>query len=658
MLRNIFKRTLYSNSFFLRMEAKKISTHVPKKGIFSINEAIDMSAPMENAYDPKKVESGWYDWWVDQGFFHADSEAVLSKKKKPYSILIPPPNVTGSLHAGHALFIAVQDCVIRHKRMSGYEALWIPGTDHAGIATQTVVEKSLMREKHLTRHDLGREKFLEMIWLWKENYGGRILGQFKTMGCALDWDRCFFTMDEPRTKAVTEAFCRMAEKGIIYRANRIVNWDCTLRTAVSDVEVEHMDIKDPTNIKVPGYAKGVEVGYLTHFAYKLKENPEKEIVVATTRLETMLGDVAVAVHSKDKRYEGLIGKELVHPFIKDRKMIVIADDVLVNMEFGTGAVKVTPAHDPNDFACGERNKLPQINILNDDGTINENGGEFKGMPRFTAREAVRAAMEKMNLIRDKTKNPMAISISQRSGEIIEPMIRPQWWVRSAEMAARAVDVVKKGELKILPENNEKTWYQWMTNSRDWCISRQLWWGHRIPAYLCTVQGKVENPDIANPDHWIIARNAEEAMQVAMKKYGETADKIKLIQDPDVLDTWFSSGLLPLTSLGWPNIESKDFQAFFPTQLLETGTDILFFWVARMVMMSLTLHDKLPFTTVFLHNLVKDAQGQKMSKSKGNVIDPLEIISGCSLENLIKKVKESNLPQKEIDRGMNLRKKVI
>ncbi len=615
-----------------------------------------MSKPMEATYEPKKVESGWYDWWVSKGYFHADAEKVLKKEKKPFTVLIPPPNVTGSLHAGHALFVSIQDAIVRYKRMSGYEALWIPGTDHAGIATQTVVEKMLMRTEKLSRHDLGREKFVERIWEWKNNYGNRILNQFKVMGCSVDWDRSFFTLDEQRSKAVTEAFCRLAEKGVLYRMNRIVNWCPALRTALSDIEVEHIDVKEPTCLKVPGYTKGIEVGYLTHFAYKFKDQPDKEIVVATTRLETMLGDVAVAVHPDDKRYKDLIGKELIHPFIKDRKMKIVADAILVNMEFGTGAVKVTPAHDPNDFACGERNKLEQINILNDDGTINKNGGAFEGMKRYDARTAILKELDKMGLIRGKTKNQMAISVCQRSGDIIEPMIKPQWWVNSAEAAKRAADSVRNKQLKILPESHEKIWFQWMDNIRDWCISRQLWWGHRIPAYLCTVKGVLEHPDTNNQAHWIVAHSKEEAMAKAMKKYGVTEDKIKLDQDPDVLDTWFSSGILPLSTLGWPNTDSNDFRAFYPTDVLETGTDILFFWVARMVMMSLMLNDTLPFHTVFLHNLVKDAQGQKMSKSKGNVIDPLEIINGCSIDTLIQKIRESNLPQKEIDRSLNLRKK--
>jgi len=616
----------------------------------------DLSHPMEKEYDPEKVESGWYDWWVDSGFFHADADKVLSKEKKAFTILIPPPNVTGSLHAGHALFIAIQDSLIRFKKMKGFEALWIPGTDHAGIATQTVAEKLLTKAEGKTRHDLGREKFVDRVWDWCNNYGGQILNQFRAMGCAIDWNRKFFTLDEPRYAAVIEAFCKLAEKGVIYRMNRLVNWCSTLRTALSDIEVDHIEIKEPTTLKVPGYSDGVEAGYLTHFSYKLKDSPDKEIVVATTRLETMLGDVAVAVHPDDKRYTEFIGKQLVHPFIKDRKMVVIADPILVDMDFGTGAVKITPAHDPNDFTCGERHKLEMINILNDDGTINKNGGEFEGMKRFDVRKKIFEALEKIGQIKGKTKNAMTISVCQRSGDLIEPIIKPQWWIKTSEMAARSVEAVKTGKLKILPETHVKTWYQWLENAKDWCISRQLWWGHRIPAYLCTVKGIIDKPDTNNQDHWIIAKSQEEAKKKAMEKYKVSEDKIVLEQDSDVLDTWFSSGILPLSSLGWPNTDNKDFKAFYPTQLLETGTDILFFWVARMVMMSLTLHDTLPFTEIFLHNLVKDAQGRKMSKSKGNVIDPLEIIKGCSLETLLQKIKDSSLPQSEIDRSMKLTEK--
>jgi valyl-tRNA synthetase len=542
--------------------------------------------------------------------------------------------------------------------MKGFEALWIPGTDHAGIATQTVTEKLLMRTEGKTRHDLGREKFVERVWDWCNKYGGQILNQLKAMGCAVDWDRKFFTLDESRNAAVIEAFCRLAEKGIIYRMNRLVNWCSTLRTALSDIEVDHIEIKEPIILKVPGYPDGVEAGYLTHFSYKLKDSPDKEIIVATTRLETMLGDVAVAVHPEDERYKEFVGKELVHPFIKDRKMVVIADPILVDMKFGTGAVKITPAHDPNDFTCGERHKLEMINILNDDGTINKNGGEFEGMKRFDARKKIFEALEKMGQLKNKTKNPMTISVCQRSGDLIEPIIKPQWWVNTSIMAGRAVDAVKTGKLKILPEVHVKTWYQWLENARDWCISRQLWWGHRIPAYLCTVKGIIDKPDTNNQDHWIIAKSEEEAKKKAMEKYKVSEDKIILEQDFDVLDTWFSSGILPLSPLGWPNTDNKDFKAFYPTQLLETGSDILFFWVARMVMMSLTLHDSLPFTEVFLHNLVKDAQGKKMSKSKGNVIDPLEIIKGCDLDVLIQRIKDSDLPQSEIDRSINLRKKEL
>jgi len=614
-----------------------------------------LSHPMEKEYDPKKVEEGWYKYWINQGLFNANPENVLNKVKKPFTILMPPPNVTGSLHTGHALFISIQDALIRFKRMKGYETLWIPGIDHAGIGTQAVVESALMK-KNLTKDILGREKFLESIWEWQRLYGNKILNQFKVMGCAVDWERCFFTMDEARTKAVTEAFCRMTDEGMIYRMNRIVNWCPILKTALSDIEVEQIEIKEPTTLKIPGYSEGVELGYLIQFAYKLKDNPNKEIIVSTTRLETMLGDVAVAVHPNDTRYKDFIGKELIHPFIKDRRVKVIADDSLVKMEFGTGAVKVTPAHNINDFACGEKHRLEQINVFNDDGTINKFGGRFEGENRFKARKSVYRELEKLGLIRGKVKNEMMISICQRSGDIIEPMIKPQWWMRLNDAASKSIQAVKSGQLEVIPESAKKDWYRWLENIQDWCISRQLWWGHRIPAYLCSVKGIVDNPDTNNQDHWIIATSQQQAIKKAKEKYKMPEDYITLKQDNDVLDTWFSSAILPLSALGWPNVDNKDFKAFFPSQLLETGSDILFFWVARMIMLGVSLHGSLPFGKVYLHNLVKDAQGKKMSKSKGNVIDPLEIVEGSALEPLIQRIKDSSLPQKEIDRCVNLRKK--
>ena len=618
-------------------EVIKTLSAVPKK---------DMTKPMQNEYIPKEVESHWYDWWVSSQFFHCDYT-----KGKPYVMLIPPPNVTGSLHVGHAMFVTIQDTICRWRRMCGNQVCWIPGTDHAGIATQSIVEKQLLKTDKLRRIDLGREKFLEKVWDWKHKYGNNILEQFKRLGASVDWQRCFFTMDEPRSIAITEAFCKFYDKGLIYRSNKLVNWCCYLQTAISDIEIESEKIDKPTKKKIPGYDKPVEFGYLTHFAYKIK-GTDQEIVVATTRLETMLGDVAVAVHPNDERYKALVGKELVHPFFEDRKMVLIADGVLVDMAFGTGAVKVTPAHDQSDYECGERNKLPKINILNSDGTINHNGGKFKGQNRFECREKIYKELEAMKLIRGKTPNPMVLSLCQRSGDILEPMIKPQWWMNCKELAAKSVEAVEKKELTIIPESFNSIWYQWLKNIKEWCVSRQLWWGHRIPAYLCQIEGVIDQPDSSVAEHWIVARNITEAYEKACKKYNVPKDKIKLSQDEDVLDTWFSSGLLPFTSLGWPE-ETIDMQKLFPTDILETGSAILFFWVARMVMMSLGLTSKLPFKTILLHQLVMDREGKKMSKSKGNVVDPIEIIQGCQLESLLQKLEESNLPKEEVNKGKQI-----
>jgi len=420
-----------------------------------------------------------------------------------------------------------------------------------------------------------------------------------------------------------------------------------------------MELDGPTWIgKLPGHDpnKKYEFGVLHHFTYQVKGTNEF-IEVATTRLETMLGDVAVAVHSTDDRYKHLVGKELVHPFNADRKMIVITDDILVNKDFGTGAVKITPAHDPNDYACGKRNNLEQITMLGETGLINECGGDrFKGMARFDARVAIAKALEEMGQLKGKSKNPMKIGTCSKSGDIIEPFLKPQWYMDCKDMAARSVAAVRNKELIITPDFHEKTWFNWLENIQDWCISRQLWWGHRIPAYLVTVKGKIDNPNTNNGDHWVCGRDEAEALANAAKKFGVDASQITLSQDEDVLDTWYSSGLFPFATMGWPNEDTLDMKAFFPGDLLETGHDILFFWVARMVMMSLELTDKLPFKTVFLHTMVKDEEGAKMSKSKGNVIDPLEVMDSCKLEVLLNKLYDSNLSEAEIKKGVASRQK--
>jgi valyl-tRNA synthetase len=624
------------------------------RNIRALVEKKNLSEAMAAAYDPKLVESGWQTWWESKGYFTPDAERALNlTPDQKFVMMIPPPNVTGSLHLGHALTSSIEDTLARWNRMRGKETLWVPGVDHAGIATQTVVEKALQREEGKTRHDFTREEFLKKVWEWKEQYGNRICNQFRMMGVSVDWSRFAFTMDEARSQAVTEAFVRLFEKGLVYRANRLVNWSSTLRTAISDLEVEYEDFTQSTWLPVKGHQGKYEFGVLHKFAYPVADSDEK-IIVATTRIETMLGDTAVAVHPNDPRYTHLIGKRLVHPFIPDRDIRVIADPLLVNMEFGTGAVKVTPAHDHNDFACGQRHGLDMINILTDEGRINDNGGKYAGMMRFDCRIQIQKDLEELGLYIEKENNVMRIGFCERSGDVIEPLLKPQWWVSCGKTAARATEAVRSGELKILPEFHEKTWYMWLENIKDWCISRQLWWGHRCPAYLVTVKNSegvaYYTPDTNNNDHWVCGRSYEEALAKAEKLKRSQDDIVEVEQDPDVLDTWFSSGLFPFSTLGWPNEDSVDYRAFYPGTLLETGHDILFFWVARMVMMGLDLTDKLPFNTVYLHAMVRDAQGRKMSKSLGNVIDPLEVISGCSLDTLIEKLKQSNLSAKEVEKS--------
>ncbi|KAI5332288.1 hypothetical protein L3X38_022417 [Prunus dulcis] len=599
-----------------------------------------MASQMTKMYHPSAVEKSWYEWWEKMGFFLADANS----SKPPFVIVLPPPNVTGTLHIGHALTAAIEDTIIRWRRMSGYNTMWVPGMDHAGIATQVVVEKKLMREKQLTRHDIGREEFVAKVWEWKEKHGSTILHQLRRLGASLDWSRECFTMDEKRSNAVTEAFVRLHKQGLLYRDNRIVNWDCVLRTAISDIEVDYIDIEERTLLRVPGYANPIEFGVLTSFAYPLEEDLG-EIVVATTRVETMLGDTAIAVHPNDKRYGHLHGKHAIHPF-NGRKIRIVCDEILVDPEFGTGAVKITPAHDPDDFNVGKCHDLEFINIFTDDGKINQEGGEFAGMPRFKAREAVTEALKKKGLFKEAKNNEMRLGICSRSQDVVEPMIKPQWYLKCSGMGKQALDAAVDDEnrkLEIIPRQYTAEWKRWLENIRDWCISRQLWWGHRVPAwYLVNESDKPEDFGVHDA-RWVVARNEEEAQAQASDTY---EGKFQLIQDPDVLDTWFSSGIFPLSVLGWPD-ETEDLKAFYPTSVLETGHDILFFWVARMLMLGMTLGDNLPFTKVYLHPMIRDAHGRKMSKSLGNVIDPLDVINGITLEGLQEKLLEGNLDTKEV-----------
>jgi len=537
---------------------------------------------LPKGYEPGDVEERWYRVWLERGYFHADDES----DKPPFSIVIPPPNVTGSLHMGHAVGTTLQDILIRWKRMSGFNAMWLPGVDHAGIATQMIVERDLKKTEGLSRHDLGREKFLERIWAWKEKYGSRITKQLEVLGASLDWERERFTMDEGLSVAVREVFVRLYDEGLIYRANRLINWCPNDHTALSDLEVEHEE--------------GAK-GELFEFAYRLADGGG-EIVVATTRPETMLGDTAVAVHPDDERYKALIGKKVKHPFI-DREIPIVADAILVDPAFGTGAVKITPAHDFNDFEVGKRHGLEMINVLTADGKLNENGGPFAGMDRFEARAAVKAKLAEMGLARGEKEHLLPLGRCQRCGTVVEPWLSPQWYVKIEPLAKPAIEAVERGETVFVPETWTNTYMSWMRNIHDWCISRQLWWGHRIPAWYC------------DADHVTVAREAPSACA--------TCGASRLRQDEDVLDTWFSSGLWPFSTLGWPN-QTKALETFYPTSVMETGFDIIFFWVARMMMMGLHFMGKVPFETVFLHAMVRDEKGEKMSKTKGNVIDPLDV----------------------------------
>ena len=550
-------------------------------------------------FDPHAAEALYYPQWEASGIFTPDPDAP----GEPYVIVIPPPNVTGSLHMGHALDNTLQDVLIRYKRMDGFNTLWLPGTDHAGIATQWVVEKQL-RAEGIDRQDLGREKFLERVWQWKEESGGTITNQLRRLGVSCDWKRERFTMDDGLSRAVREVFIRYYEDGLIYRAERMINWDPVGRTALSNLEVENEE-NHQTEI--------------WSFAYPLvtptvgpDNETRTEIVVATTRPETMLGDTAVAVHPDDVRFKHLIGTTVRHPF-NGREIPIVGDAVLVDPEFGSGAVKITPAHDFNDFEVGKRHDLNHINILNLDGTINAEGGEFEGMDRFEARKAVKARITAMGLDRGTAPHTMALPRSQRSGAPVEPMISTQWFVNMEPLAKRAVAAVEDGETRFVPKQWENTYYAWMRDIRDWCISRQLWWGHQIPAWYC---GTCEHVTVEREDPSACAGCGSSDIH----------------QDEDVLDTWFSSALWPFSTLGWPD-ETADLKRYYPTSVLVTGFDIIFFWVARMMFSGLHFMDQVPFSDVYIHALVRDENGQKMSKTKGNVVDPLERINEIGADAL-------------------------
>jgi valyl-tRNA synthetase len=573
---------------------------------------LDCRPPMSElpkAYEPTSVEPHWYEFWEKNGVFKASLDP---KDQRPaYVIPMPPPNVTGSLHIGHALY-TVEDVIIRHARMRGFNTLWQPGIDHAGIATQVVVER-LLKSEGKTRHGLGRDAFIERVFEWKEQSGGRILQQMRVLGFSADWSRSKFTMEPELSRAVREAFVRLYEEGLIYRATRLVNWDVESRTVLSDLEVETQE-----NVQ----------GEMYEFAYPVIDADASlgatELVVATTRPETMLGDSAVAVHPDDPRYKHLHGKKLRHPFLA-REVPVITDPVLVDMKFGTGAVKVTPAHDFNDFATGKRHGLEEISIFDLEGKMNEKGGEFAGLDRFVARKAVKKRLEELGFARGSKPHMMTLPRSQRTSSIVEPMISTQWFVKMEPLAVPALEAVRTGKTRIVPEEWVKTWEHWLVNIQDWCISRQLWWGHQIPAFYCKACGHV-NVTREDPSKCGKCGSAE------------------LERDPDVLDTWFSSGLWPFSTLGWPE-KTLALERFYPANDLETGYDILFFWVARMMMMGLHFMGEVPFRRILLHGMIVDETGEKMSKVKGNTLDPIDLIHGAEFGSIVKKLMP-DAPQEE------------
>ncbi|XP_066110325.1 valine--tRNA ligase, mitochondrial isoform X1 [Saccopteryx bilineata] len=607
-----------------------------------LGEKKDVSGPLPPAYSPRYVEAAWYPWWVREGFFKPEYQTRLPQATgETFSMCIPPPNVTGSLHIGHALTVAIQDALVRWHRMRGDQVLWVPGSDHAGIATQAVVEKQLWKERGVRRHQLSREAFLEEVWKWKEEKGGEICEQLRALGASLDWDRECFTMDTGSSVAVTEAFVRLHEAGLLYRSRQLVNWSCALRSAISDVEVESRPLPGRTELRVPGCPGPVTFGLLVSVAFPVDGDPDAEVVVGTTRPETLPGDVAVAVHPEDARYTHLHGRRLRHPLTG--QLLPLITDPAVQPHVGTGALKVTPAHSPVDAELGARHGLSPVGVIAEDGTMSPVCGDWlQGLHRFVARDKIVSALRERGLLRGLRSHPMVLPLCSRSGDVVEYLLKSQWFVRCGEMGKRAAQAVESGALELSPAFHQKNWRLWFSRLGDWCVSRQLWWGHRIPAYL-VVQEPVKGD---REDCWVVGRTEAEARAVAAALTGRLGAELTLERDPDVLDTWFSSALFPFSALGWPQ-QTPDLTRFYPLSLLETGSDLLLFWVGRMVMLGTQLTGQLPFSKVLLHSMVRDGQGRKMSKSLGNVLDPRDIIRGVELQALQEKLSDGNLDPAEL-----------
>nr|XP_019572932.1 PREDICTED: valine--tRNA ligase, mitochondrial isoform X2 [Rhinolophus sinicus] len=562
-----------------------------------LGEKKDVSGPLPPAYSPQYVEAAWYPWWVREGFFKPEYQTRLPQATgETFSMCIPPPNVTGSLHIGHALTVAIQDALVRWHRMRGDQVLWVPGSDHAGIATQAVVEKQLWKERGVRRRDLSREDFLREVWKWKEEKGGEICEQLRALGASLDWDRERFTMDAGSSVAVTEAFVRLHKAGLLYRGRQLVNWSCALRSAISDIEVESRPLRGRTELRLPGCPSPVSFGLLVSVAFPVDGEPDAEVVVGTTRPETLPGDVAVAIHPDDARFTHLHGRQLRHPLTG--QLLPLITDTTVEPHVGTGAVKVTPAHSPADAELGARHGLHPLSVIAEDGTMTSLCGDWlQGLHRFVARERIMSALTERRLFRGLQDHPMVLPICSRSGDVVEYLLKSQWFVRCREMGDRAAQAVESGALELSPSFHQKNWQHWFSHIGDWCVSRQLWWGHRIPAYLV-----VEEPVKADrEDCWVVGRTEAEAREVAAALTGRAGVELTLQRDPDVLDTWFSSALFPFSSLGWPQ-ETPDFTRFYPLSLLETGSDLLLFWVGRMVMLGTQLTGQLPFRQVLQEKL--------------------------------------------------------